>query len=128
MVLQTERMGKSASTIVFSIVLILFLMFFLVRECYFLYIDKSNILAKNGDGIKINKRSFLLQDINSISIIEYNGIGIMSNGFNVFIKLKNDKSIPISIRISGDDAKKVKTALTKFLNIEIFEEKKWWIG
>ena len=103
-------------------------MFFLVRECYFLYIDKSNILAKNGDGIKINKRSFLLQDINSISIIEYNGIGIMSNGFNVFIKLKNDKSIPISIRISGDDAKKVKTALTKFLNIEIFEEKKWWIG
>ncbi|MFY7653076.1 MAG: hypothetical protein ACOVQE_10245 [Chitinophagaceae bacterium] len=128
MIWQPERMGKTTTSKAFGIILILLLMFFLIREFYFLYIDRNNILNKDGDVIKINQKIFLLQDIDSISIIEYNGIGIMSNGFNVFIKLKNNKSIPIAIRVSEEDAGKVKIALSKFLNIEIVERKKWWIG
>ncbi len=128
MILQNNLIDKSATNKVFNMVLILLLTFFIVREFYFLCIDRNYVLIKNGNSIKINNRSILIQDLNTISVIEYNGIGIMDNGFNIFLKLRNGKSIPISIRISLNDAEKVKIALTEFLKIEKFEEKKWLIG
>lgn len=127
MIMQPERMGKSITVKAFSMTLIIILIFFLVREVYFFYIDRSNILSKNGLTFEINGKFFLIKDIDSILIIEYNGIGIMANGYNVFMRLKGGKNIPISIRISKDDSEKVKNILCQFFNIEKIDRKKWWI-
>ena len=128
MLLQPERMGKSQMLKAFSVIVVFFLIFFLVREFYFLYIDKSNCILKIEDRFKINNSDFLLKDIDSLLIIEYNGIGIMSNGYNVFIKLKSRKKVPISIRVSKIDMENIKDALGQFLDIKKIEKKKWWIG
>ncbi len=128
MLLHPERMGKSYSLKTFSFALMLFSVLFLVREFYFIYIDRDVIISKNLEDFRINDKVFGISDIESISIIEYVGIGIMENGFNVFIKLKNRKKIPISIRIGQTDMESVRGVLVKFIGIQKVEEKKWWIG
>lgn len=128
MILQPQRMGKTTSVKAFSILLIISLIFFLIREFYFFVIDKDNLLAKIGNKCQINERNFLLEDICSILIVKYNGIGIMSNGYNIFLKLKSGKNIPISIRVSENDKEKVKNALSIFFNMEKLETKKWLIS
>lgn len=128
MVLQPERMGKSVGMKLFSLIFILFLIMILTREFYFLYIDKSNLIIKDGERFKINKNDYLIDNLSTLLIIEYNGIGVMSNGYNIFIKLKNNKRVPISIRINKIDKEKVVEVLCAFFNINKVEEKKWWIA
>lgn len=69
-----------------------------------------------------------LSDFFSIYIIEYNGIEIMKNGFNVFMKLKSGKKLPISIRVGKRDMENVKHEIQLFLGIEKIEKKRWWIS
>ncbi len=124
---QPERIDKSFTYKIFNIILILVLLLYLVREFYFFYIDKHRTLTKNGEELKVNKLEFLHSDVSSLLIIEYNGIGIMGNGYNLFIKLKNLKRIPISIRVGKDDMERIKSEMKLFFKVEKLEEKKWWI-
>lgn len=128
MLLHPERMGKSYSLKTFSFILMFFSILFILREFYFFYIDRDVTINKNLEDFRVNGKVFCISDIDSISIIEYAGIGIMENGFNIFIKLKNRKKIPVSIRIGRADMESVKNELIKFIGIQKIEEKKWWIG
>jgi hypothetical protein len=128
MLFNQEQIEKKTSSIIFNATLALLSAAFLTREFYFYHIDKNNSISKTESLVKIDKASFLLQDIQALLIIEYNGIGIMSTGYNLFIKLKNNKRIPIVIRVGLEDVEKVKDALCKFLNVEKIEKKKWLVG
>lgn len=126
--LEPKRFGKTIADKVFCIILILLFLFILIRENYFMSIDKNRKILKIEGSVEINGKLFSILDFFSIYIIEYNGIGIMTNGFNVFLKLKSGKRIPVSIRVDREDMEKVKIELQHFLGIEKIEKKRWWIG
>ena len=66
-------------------------------------------------------------DFHSVLIIEYNGVGTMVKGYNVFVKLVKGKNIPIAIRVSKDDKERVTKVLCKFLNVQKLKKRKWYI-
>ena len=123
-IFEPQRMGKTVGAIIFTKIVLCFLLLVLIRIFYFLAIDKNNILVKEGEWVKINSRIFLIAEIDSIRIVEYPGFRSMDNGFNVYLKLRNKKTIPISIRVTKEDAENVKDALVEFLQVETLE-KKW---
>ena len=127
MILHPEKKGKTISLKLFSVIIILLLIGFLIREFYFFYIDRNILLSKSGESFIINNRSFLQTDFHSVLIIEYNGVGTMEKGYNVFVKLVKGKNIPIAIRVSKDDKERVTKVLCKFLNVQKLKKRKWYI-
>lgn len=124
---QPGRLGKSFTHKTFNITVMILLLLYLARAFYFVYIDRTITFYHYGEKFKVNNREFLHAEIDSLLIIEYTSIGIMPNTFNLFIKLKKNKRIPVSINIAKEDVERIKPGLHLFFNIDKSEEKKrWW--
>ena len=128
MLVHPEKMGQSLAAKSLSATIMLLLSAFLIREFYFFFIDQNRTILIKGNEFTLNNKTFPLTEIHSFLLIEYNGVGIMSNGFNLYLTLKSGKKLPILIRVSEIDVKNVNEQLRSFFKIEKFEKRKWLIG
>ena len=127
MLLEPQRMGGTFFSKIISLLVILFLLFYLSRVLYLLFVDNDLTITKNDSISVINGKTYLLSDISSLLIIEYFGFRSMPNGFNLFLKTRFGKRIPVAIRAGCEEKDEIKIVLKEFLNIAKVEEKKWWI-
>lgn len=129
MIFHPERMGSTLSIKIFSIIVILFLIFYLSRVVFLLVVDKNLVIQKIDDKkIKILNKEYMSTNITSLLVIEYFGFRTMPNGFHIFLKMNNKKKIALVVRLNKEEKENVVDVLKKFLKIDKIEKKNWWIN
>ncbi len=124
-----ERMGKTISVRIFSIIVISFLLFYLSRVLFLLIVDKDLTILKIGEGkFKIREKEYLHANIVSLLIVEYFGFRTMPNKFHIFLKMSNKFKIALVVRIDKEDMENAVSILKEFLKVEKVEKKFWWVN
>lgn len=128
MLVNPVKMGTSTISIILSGLFLFLLIIILSRVIYFYLIDKTNDIKKiDGQFIVNDSKKYLLTDLYSVYITEYNN-NARENSFNIYIKLKNSRKIPVAIRVDPEFAIEVQNGLMQFFNLNLVEKKKYWIN